>query len=272
MPLKKIPMKRLFFLLTILIGLQACTKDAGLSSSSSGSGYSTGSGNSVLNSAGGGGGTGQGGSLARFTIARDHLFVVDDRDLYTYSLANSEHPQYKNKVQVGFDIETIYSYEDKLFLGSQNSLYIYSIADPAQPVMLGEARHVRACDPVVANDTLAYVTVRGGNSCGGTVNALLVYDVRDVLNPVLRNTIPMKSPWGLGIRGNRLYVCDGSAGLVVYNLADPIHPQVLGKLSNETFFDVIPTGDLLIAMVQGGTSLYSYGAGDSLVFMAKVGP
>ena len=269
MPLKFIPMKRLTFLLTILIGLQACQKDAGISNNS-GSGYSAG--NANFNGSGGGGGTGQGGSLARFTIARNHLFVVDDRDLYSYSLANSEHPQYQSKLQVGFDIETIYSYEDKLFVGSQNAMYVYSIADPGQPVILGEARHVRACDPVVANDTLAYVTVRSGNSCGGTVNALLVYDVSNVLNPVLRNTVPMKSPWGLGIRGNRLYVCDGTAGLVVYDLADAIHPQVMRKISNETFYDVIPTGDLMIAMVQGGTSLYSYGTGDSLVFMAKVGP
>ena len=236
-----------------MLCLQACNKSANVGSNSNSSG-----------------GTGQGGSLARFTIARNHLYVVDDNELYAYSLANSDHPQLKSQVNVGFSIETIYSYEDKLFVGSQNAMYIYSIADAAQPTLLGQASHVRACDPVVANDSLAYVTVRSGNSCGGMVNALLVYDIRNVLNPVLRNTVPMNSPWGLGLKGNRLYVCDGSAGLVVYDLGDPLHPQVVRRLNNETFYDVIPTSDLLIAMVEGGTSLYSYQPGDTLTLMSKV--
>jgi hypothetical protein len=249
-----IPMKRLSFFLIILICLQGCSKNSpGVSNSSGGSGF-----------------TGQGGSLARFTIARNHLYVVDDNELYAYSLANSDHPELKSKVSIGFAIETIYNYEDKLFIGSQNAMFIYSIADAGQPQLLGEASHVRACDPVVANDSLAYVTVRSGNSCGGVANALLVYDVSNVMSPVLRNTVPMNSPWGLGLKDNRLYVCDGSAGLVVYELSDPVHPRVVRKLNNETFYDVIATSDLLIAMVEGGTSLYSYQPGDTLTLMSKI--
>ena len=247
-------MKRLFFFLIVILALQACSK-----SSNSNSSFSNGQGF-----------TGQGGSLARFTIARNHLYVVDDNKLYAFSLASSDHPQLKSEVNVGFAIETIYSYEDKLFIGSRNAMYIYSIVDAGNPAILGEASHVRACDPVVANDTLAYVTVRSGSNCGGMTNALLVYNVRNVMNPTLLNTVPMNSPWGLGLKGNRLYVCDGSAGLVVYDLSDAIHPQVVRRLNNETFYDVIPTNDLLIAMVEGGTSLYSYQSGDTLTYMSKI--
>ena len=254
MPLKRIPMKRLFFFLIVVLGLQACSK----SSNSAGS-FSNGQGV-----------TGQGGSLARFTIARNHLYVVDDNKLYAYSLASSDRPQLKSQVDVGFNIETIYSYEDKLFIGSRSAMYIYSIADAGNPAILGEASHVRACDPVVANDTLAYVTVRSGSNCGGMMNALLVYNIRNVMNPTLLNTVPMTNPWGLGLKDNRLYVCDGNAGLVVYDLSDAVHPKVVRKLNNETFYDVIPTSDLLIAMVEGGTSLYSYQSGDTLKHMSKV--
>ena len=256
-------MKRICYALSIVLLLQACSKSSNVSSGAAqnGSGFSTN---------GTGSGTGQGGSLARFTIARNYLYTVDNNELYAYSLANSTHPQVKSNVHIGFNIETIYSYEDKLFIGSQNAMYIYSIADPAQPALLGQATHVRACDPVVANDSLAYVTVRSGSNCGGTVNALMIYDIRNILNPVLRNTVPMTSPWGLGIKGDRLYVCDGSAGLVVYDLRNPLYPQVVQKLKNDTYFDVITTNDLLIAMVQGGTALYGYGSGDSLTLMTKM--
>lgn len=250
-------MKKLSYLIIALLCLQACNKDSSSNSLSNGS-----------NSASGG--TGQGGSLARFTIAQDYLYVVDNKQLYAYSLASSERPVLKSSVNIGFNIETIYSYGDKLFVGSQNAMYIYSIINPAQPDRLGEASHVRACDPVVANDSMAYVTVRGGSSCGGTRNSLLVYDVRQILNPRLLNTINLEGPWGLGLKGDRLYVCDGAAGLKVFSLANAANPELISVVTGETFFDVIPTTDVLVAMVEGGTALYSYKPGGLVNFAAKM--
>jgi hypothetical protein len=245
-------MKRLYYLLFLLLPLQACQKsDVGLSNNA-------------------GGTTGQGGSLARFTIARNHLFVVDNRKLYSYSLSNSAEPILKSTQDIGFNIETIYTYEDKLFIGSQNAMYIYSIANPAQPAQLSQASHVRACDPVVANDSLAYVTVRSGSSCGGAVNALLIYDVRNILNPIQLNTVPLSNPWGLGIHNKKLYVCDASQGLVVFDLTDPIRPQEVQRITGEAFYDVIATDDLLIAMVQNGSILYSYQTNDTLALASRM--
>lgn len=251
-------MKNLLYIFIAVLALQSCSKDNSSNSLNNGSGFNSGT-------------TGQGGSLARFTIAQNHLYIVDDKKLYAYSLEVSTQPQLKGTVNIGSDIETIYSYEDKLYIGSQNAMFIYSIANPGQPDMLGNASHVRACDPVVANDNMAYVTVRGGSTCGGTQNALLVYDVQNVLNPRLVNNIPLSSPWGLGLRNNKLYVCDGPAGLKVFSLSDPTTPRLTGTVRGETCYDVIPTSDVLVAMVEGGTSLYGYAAsGDSLTHLAKM--
>jgi len=220
---------------------------------------------------GGNNSSGQGGSLARFTIAGRYLYVVDDEKLYTYSLGNSAHPQLKSTVNIGFSIETIYPYGDKLFIGSQNAMYIYSIADPELPASLGTATHVRSCDPVVANDSLAYVTVRSGSNCGGNINALLVYDIRNVLQPKQLNTVPLTSPWGLGMKGNRLYVCNGTSGLNVYDITNADKPRQIKQITDETFFDVIITPDnMLIAMIQGGTALYQLKANDEMVLLAKI--
>src|SRR5690606_33194815 len=102
-------------------------------------------------------GVGKGGSLARFTIAMNHLYVVDGSTLYTYSLADPNTPVKVSELAIGFNIETIYPWGDKLFIGSMDAMYIYSISNPATPNYLAMASHVRACDPVVANDTRAYV-------------------------------------------------------------------------------------------------------------------
>lgn len=216
------------------------------------------------------GGTGQGGSLARFTIAQKHLYVVDDMKLHVYSLANASSPKLTSTQLIGEDIETIYSYKDKLFVGSQDAMYIYSISDAGHPDKLGTASHVRACDPVVADDTVAYVTVRGGNSCGGTLNAMYVYDVKNLLNPVQRNVINMDSPWGLGMSGNTLFVCNGSNGLAIYDISNRYYPSLKKRYYDDTYYDVIPYNDMLICMVQGGMLLYELKPDGQIVKLAKI--
>jgi hypothetical protein len=246
-------MKRLIYLLAAAAFLGACNKST---NGDTGQGFD--------------GGSGQGGSLARFTIAENHLYVVDDMKLYSYSLANAAQPQIKSTANIGEDIETIYAYGDKLFIGSRNAMYIYSISDAANPERIGQASHVRACDPVVAKDNYAYVTVRSGNTCGGTVSALMVYDITQIMSPRLERTINLNSPYGLGVKDNRLYVCNGAAGLNVYDITSPTDPKLLKEFHDDIYYDVIPTSDLLIAMVQGGTSLYQYESAQELVRAAKI--
>lgn len=216
------------------------------------------------------GGTGKGGSLARFTIAQQHLYVVDNLELHTYSLADPASPKATSKVIIGEDIETIYSYKDKLFIGSQNAMYIYSISDAGHPKKLGTASHVRACDPVVADDSVAYVTVRSGNTCGGWQNAMFVYDVKHVLDPKERNVINMETPWGLGMWDNTLFVCQGGNGLAVYDITDRYYPTLKNRYTHDTYYDVIPYNDMLICMVQGGMLLYEIKPGGELVKLAKI--
>lgn len=216
------------------------------------------------------GGTGQGGSLARFTIAQKHLYVVDDMKLHVYSLANASSPKLTSTQLIGEDIETIYSYKDKLFVGSQDAMYIYSISDAGHPDKLGTASHVRACDPVVADDTVAYVTVRGGNSCGGTLNAMYVYDVKNLLNPSQRNVINMDSPWGLGMTGNTLFVCQGSNGMAVYDISNRYYPSLKKRYFDDTYYDVIPYNNMLICMVQGGMLLYELKPDGQILKLAKI--
>lgn len=246
-------MKKIFICIIFTVACWGCSKDSNKGTSSTS------------------GSTGQGGSLARFIVAQNHLYVVENRNLKVFSLANPVDPILTKEIAVGWDIETIYSFEDKLFIGSMSAMYVYSITNPSSPQYLGEASHVRACDPVIANDSVAYVTVRSASDCGGTTNALYVYDISNILNPYQKNTIPLTGPWGLGMRDDRLYVCDGGEGLMVYNITNPNYPSFIKKVTGEIFYDVIVVDDedILICMIQGGVAIYDI-SNDNLTKLAEI--
>ena len=68
--------------------------------------------------------TGVGGSTARFTIVGNYLYVVDNTSLKVFDIANpAVAPVMKSKTELGINIETIFPYQDKLFIGSSFSMY-----------------------------------------------------------------------------------------------------------------------------------------------------
>ena len=215
-------------------------------------------------------GIGKGGSLARFIIVGDYLYIVDGNTLQTFSLSELDNPIKISSLQVGFDIETIFAFKDKLFIGSKSALFIFSIANPAQPALLGQAQHFTACDPVVANDSIAYVTIRSGSNCGGTVNALLVYDIKNIMNPLQKNSVPLVNPYGLGLQNQHLFICDGSAGLKVYDVTNAEMPVYKKGFTDATFYDCIPYGNILICMVKGGIAIYDISSIENMKLLSKI--
>lgn len=214
-------------------------------------------------------GTGTGGSLARFTISGNYLYAIDRNSLKTYRLNSNGNPEHTSTVVLGEDIETIYPYKDKLFIGSRNAMYIYKLNNPELPEFEQMATHVSACDPVVAQDDYAYVTVRSGSNCGGVVNALYVYKVSDLHAPQLLSTVNLSNPRGLGIKDQTLYVCDGTQGLRIFNISTPAAASGTGTRSGYTFYDCIPYGDVLICMVEGGMVIYDITDANDPVFVAQ---
>ena len=148
---------------------------------------------------------GQGGSLARFTLKGDYLYTVDDFGLNVFNVTDTKDPIKVNSVPIGFNIETLFSYKDYLYIGSQNGMFIFDLENPEFPKQLSSVEHFTACDPVVANDTHAYVTLHSETFCGNDINVLEVYDVSDVTNPILLNRRNLTYPKGLGLFGNYLF-------------------------------------------------------------------
>ena len=204
------------------------------------------------------GGTGQGGSLARFKIVNDYLYAVDSHNINVFNISDLENPQNLDDIYAGFDIETIFYNGTYLFLGSMRGMYIYDIADPASPSLISEFEHGTACDPVVVDGDYAYVTLRGGNWCGATESGLFIVDISDIQNPVLAVQYPMDGPYGLGIKDEKLFVCDGESGLKVYDKTDINDLVELNHFENIVTFDVIPLDNNLIMVGDGVLYQYEY--------------
>ena len=121
---------------------------------------------------------------------------------------------------------------------------------------MGEAKHGRSCDPVVATDSVAYVTLKGGSFCGPAEDGLYVHDIKNLFQPVLKNTIKISTPGGLGLQDSTLYVCCNANGLRIYNVKDPYNPVEKKVLKGADYKDVIPYGNLLLCYVATGILLY----------------
>ena len=203
--------------------------------------------------------TGQGGSLARFTIVGNYLYTVDDHQLKVFDIRSPDAPVLKNTQDIGFEIETIYPFKDKLFIGSTTQVHIFSIADPAQPKKLSVAispQVLRRCDPVVAKDTVAYATLRTNGPCGGVQSILAVYNIKNIENPMQVSSYPVGEPYGLGYSDDVLYVCDKEIGLILFDISKAFDVQFIKSLRDGSYIDVIPYGNTLICWISTGIILY----------------
>lgn len=203
--------------------------------------------------------TGQGGSMARFTVVGNYLYTVDKELLKVFDITNPAAPVFKRSTAVGFEIETIFPFQDRLFIGSTSVVHIFSIADPANPQKMSIAFSptvMRRCDPVVAKDSVAYATLRATGPCGGTRSILAVYDIRNIAAPVERFAYTLSEPYGLGYSGNVLYVCDKVQGLLVLDISNAYQPAIITSIKDGEYIDVIPYGNLLVCWVKDGLMLY----------------
>lgn len=214
--------------------------------------------------------SGKGGSLARFTIAKDHLYTVNFYMLKAFDLANAADPAYKGEQQIGFGIEMVFPYGEYLFIGSTNSMYIYDIVNPAAPAKRSVVTHFRACDPVVVEGTTAYVTLRSGNTCAGTLNELQVFDVKDVDHPVKIATYQMKNPHGLGVDNGKLFICEGTFGLRFMDAPDPLKIKTTKLVEGLNTYDVIPYNQRLLVSAADGIYQYDYKDINSPVLLSKI--
>jgi hypothetical protein len=179
------------------------------------------------------------GTANRIAYAADHVYVVGRTTMTT--LSDRGDLEWVSSQWLTTGMETVYPYENKLFVGTQRSMMIFTLDDPGNPTQTGTFFHGTACDPVYPEGDLAYVTLRTGDvsNCPGNVNALVVVDVSDIRQPWQEKEIEMLSPFGLSKIGDRLYVGEGKNGLKIFDLDNPRDPQLLAHIETIEAYDII---------------------------------
>lgn len=201
------------------------------------------------------GSIGTGGSLARFTIAKNALYIVNRNELKIFNINNIETPVSHSSDWVGFGAETLFPLDSLLFMGTETGMGIYDISNPLSPKNITWFSHIRSCDPVVSDGNWAYITLRSDeNRCNRGVNELQIVDIRILNNPILVSRLNMDAPKGLAIRNDTLYVCDN--GLNIIDVTDKQNPVIIKKIQEINANDIIINND--IAIVMGLNELNQY--------------
>ncbi len=213
---------------------------------------------------------GQGGSMARFTIVDNRMFTVSFSDLNVFNISNSNNPVFTEKVNLtNGNIETIFPYKNNLFIGSQNGMFIYNINNPDHPQLSGQFGHVRSCDPVIADDNYAYVTLRSGGTCQGFNNQLDILNL-NLTNPLLVTSYHLTNPHGLSKDGNLLFICDGSDGLKVYDATSVTNLQLIKQFAGEETYDVIANNKIALVVAKDGLYQYDYSNTNDIHLISKL--
>lgn len=215
-------------------------------------------------------GAGIGGSMARFTIMNNYLYTVTDDKLNVFNITNQADPQFTNKVPIGWNIETIYPFKDRLFIGSNTSMFIYGTQNPNAPNMLGQFTHIRSCDPVIADDKYAYVTLRTGNNCRLGTNQLDILNVENLSAPTLVKTYGMTNPHGLSKDGNILFICEGKGGVKIYNAENVNDLKLLKHILDIETYDVIAYNKLALVVAKDGLYQFDYSDLGNVRLLSKI--
>jgi hypothetical protein len=204
------------------------------------------------------GGNSINGSMSRFSIYLDYLYVVIKNQMSIFDLSKVQPEKVGESIYVGWNVETIFSYKNHMYMGTPTGMLIYSVENPLEPVQVSSIQHVFGCDPVVVEDDIAYVTIHSGNNCGQNTNELIIFDVKDPAKPKQLVSYGMTMPKGLGIDNKTLFVCD--EGLKVYNATNPltIMANELAHHEGMEGYDVIPFNNVLMMIAEDGIYQYDY--------------
>ncbi len=246
-------MKKLILFIAAVITLSSCEhSDSGGSQGDSASGIS--------------------GSMARFAVNGDYLYIVGNEDLRTFDISDSTSIKLSSVSGLGFIPETIFSKDGYLYLGSPQGLFIYNIENKSKPSFVSQYIHMTSCDPVIVDGNYAYITLRtesGSSFCNRGVNVLEVIDIRDKKAPKLVMSYNLTNPKGLTKYKDRIYVCDG-LDLLVMDAVNPLEMTEIKRISmNSIPYDVIADNDLLTISTNEGVSQFAL-EGDTIRFVSDI--
>jgi hypothetical protein len=214
---------------------------------------------------------GTSGTVNRISTYKDYVYFVSFYKLTTLK-DNQNELTLMSSTHLGNDLETVFIKDDLLYIGARTSMRILSLDTPELPSMIGSFWHPNSCDPVYPYDEVIYLTLRGGDfgGCFGDQNALWVLEGvnrSNLINNKFVNTnvlqeIAMKSPYGMTMIGDKLYVGEGANGLKIFDATNRKQLSLLSWDKSVAAYDIIPhpsRRDLVLIAGPKGLGQYKIG-------------
>ena len=111
-------------------------------------------------------------------------------------------------------------------------------------------------------------------ACPGDTNELLVLNVDENFGQVTEmQSFALNSPYGMTLKGDRLYVGEGANGLAVFDASDPRRLSLISIDRSIEAYDIIPhptESDLILIAGPEGFSQYEIQASDIFLFVSNV--
>ncbi|MEM9544378.1 MAG: hypothetical protein AAGA77_00325 [Bacteroidota bacterium] len=182
------------------------------------------------------------GSVNRITTWNDYVYIVSNNNMII--VEDGENGLASNAIRIENikeEMETVFPYQDNLFVGSKTSMSIFNISNGNEPIELYEFEHATSCDPVLPYKDVAYITLRTADfsDCPGNINALLAIDINDLLQPVQVMEKQMASPYGMSVINDHLFVGNGENGLSIFDVSEPQSPVLVNSPTDIVAFDII---------------------------------
>jgi len=217
-------------------------------------------------------GSGVSGSMARFAVSGNHLYIVGEYNLKTFDISDTSSIKLRSDVDLGFLPETIFSKDGFLYLGSPQGMFIYSLENKDKPLFISQYLHMISCDPVIVDGNYAYITLRtetGSGFCNRGLNVLEVINISNKKNPKPEASYTMINPKGLTKYKEKMYVCDG-LDLLIMDAKDPLKMEEIKRIKmNSVPYDIIANNDVLTISTNDGVSQYAL-EGDSVRFISDI--
>ena len=80
----------------------------------------------------------------------------------------------------------------------------------------------------------------------------------------------MREPYGLGVEGDSLFICDGAAGLKLYDVSDPHDLNLTDAYTGVYPQDVILTDKSVVVVGKDGLYQFSFQSRGKIELLSKI--
>jgi hypothetical protein len=218
---------------------------------------------------------GQAGSLSSVVEVNGFLYTIGGNHLQTFGITPfQEKLTLIDSVASSSVFETIFNYNDLLFVGTRSNMLIYKIQRDGKPGFFRSFQHETDCDPFVANDQLAFTSINASTTCSSnSTNELFITKTQEgyqFIPPDKLASHPMTSPLGLGLRDDILYLCEGAAGLKVIEYQRNGQIKVLHHYKDVHALSVTVLSERLCVVTPTALLLYAYKTNQGLELVSKI--